>query len=102
MGNTRAGKKDPDGVRCLLCLAFLEGFEYDGHLAVVIELMKYSLSTAIKRHGRGCGLPLLPTVRNFARNIFLGLRALRIAGLVHCDVKPENLLHTEDSEMVKL
>merc|ERR1711879_296686 len=84
--NTRAGEKDPDGVRCLLCLAFLEGFECDGHLAVVLELMKYDVSTAIERHGHGRGLPLLPTVRNFGKNIFLALRALRRAGLVHCDV----------------
>ena len=38
------------------------------------------------------GLPLLPTVRDFGRQLFLALRVLRRAGLIHCDVKPENLL----------
>ena len=40
----------------------------------------------------GKGLPLLPTVRDFGRQLFLALRVLRRAGLIHCDVKPENLL----------
>merc|ERR1712039_988192 len=33
---------------------------------------------------------------------FLALRALRQSGLVHCDVKPENLLLSKKTESVKL
>merc|ERR1719436_370116 len=64
--------------------------------------MKYNVLTALERHGRGRGLPLLPTVRNFGRNIFQALRALRLAGVVHCDLKPENLLVSVDGASVKL
>ena len=45
----------------------------------------------MQRSNQGKGLPLLPTVRDFGRQLFLALRVLRRAGLIHCDVKPENL-----------
>eukprot|EP00928_Gymnodinium_smaydae_P039078 TRINITY_DN26782_c0_g2_i1.p1 TRINITY_DN26782_c0_g2~~TRINITY_DN26782_c0_g2_i1.p1 ORF type:complete len:580 (-),score=124.13 TRINITY_DN26782_c0_g2_i1:75-1730(-) len=96
------GTQDPEGVARLVRLAFYEGFEHEGHLAVAFELMRYNLSDALAKYGRNRGLPLLPTVRNFGRDIFLALRALRQAGLIHCDVKPENLLLCRESESCKL
>ena len=45
----------------------------------------------------GKGLPLLPTVRDFGWQLLCALRLLRTAGLIHCDVKPENLLLAPDS-----
>lgn len=99
---TTIGAKDPEGIRCLLGLAFFEGFEHEGHFGAAFELMKYNLRTALLKYGAGRGLPLLPNVRNFGRNIFLALRVLRQAGLLHCDVKPENLLMSRDNESVKL
>lgn len=94
--------EDPEGSRCLLGLVFFEGFEHSGHLAVVLELMKCDLRIALKKYGHGRGLPLLPTVRNFGKNVFCGLRALRRAEVIHCDIKPENLLLSHDGQMVKL
>merc|ERR1712187_217762 len=101
-------KVDPEGSQYLVCLIFLEGseqkesFDHKGHLAVVFEAMKYNLLTALERHGKGRGLPLLPTVRDFGKQLFLGLRALRQAGLVHSDIKPENLLLAKGGTSIKL
>jgi len=97
-----ASKHDPEGARHLLSLAFYEGFVCQGHLAAAFELMKCNLCVALERYGHGRGLPLLPTVRNFGRNVFVALRVLRGAGLIHCDVKPENLLLSMDNESIKL
>jgi len=99
---THAGEADPEGSRCLLGLVFFEGFEHEGHLAVVFELMKCDLRTALKKYGNGQGLPLLPQVRNIGKQTFLALRALRAVGVIHCDVKPDNLLLSLDRETVKL
>eukprot|EP00927_Polykrikos_kofoidii_P032570 TRINITY_DN27700_c0_g1_i1.p1 TRINITY_DN27700_c0_g1~~TRINITY_DN27700_c0_g1_i1.p1 ORF type:complete len:611 (+),score=51.60 TRINITY_DN27700_c0_g1_i1:69-1835(+) len=99
---TESAKDDPEGFRHLLGLAFFEGFDHEGHLVAIFELMKCDLRVALQRYGQGKGLPLLPTVRNFSRHLVLALRALRRAKLIHCDVKPENLLLSMDKEMIKL
>jgi len=96
------GKTDPEGLSCIVRLAFFEGVTYRGRLAAVFELMKCDLREALAKYGNGRGLPLLPTVRNFSRQIFLALRALRGAGLMHCDVKPHNLLLSKDGVNIKL
>merc|ERR1719464_2135055 len=100
--NTRAFKWDTEGSAHLLCLAFLEAFEHHGHMAVLFEPMKYNLLTALSRHGGGTGLPLLPTIRNIGKNLFLALRALKQASVIHFDVKPDNLLIAKDGESIKL
>merc|ERR1711865_1232184 len=100
---TQVTEKDPEGGRHILALMFLNGFDHEGHVAVVFELMKCNLRMALKKYAKdGRGLPLLPTVRNFGRHIFLALRALEKVEIIHCDVKPENLLVSLDMETVKL
>ncbi|CAK9085981.1 unnamed protein product [Durusdinium trenchii] len=99
---TKLAPQDPEGMRCILCLAFFETFVHQGRLAAVFELMKCNLRTALAKYGAGRGLPLLPTVRDFGRQLFLALRLLRNAQLFHCDVKPENLLLAADNSSIKL
>lgn len=98
----KGSKVDPDGSKYILSMVFLEGFEHNGHLGVVLEPMKCNMLTALERHGGGVGLPLLPTLRDFGKHLFLALRVLRQAGLIHADVKPENLLVARDSKSIKL
>ena len=50
----------------------------------------------------GGGLPLLPTVRDFAKQLLMALRLLSRAQLIHADVKPENLLLASDNVSIKL
>lgn len=94
--------RDPDGARCLLGLAFFEGFEHRGHLALVFELMRCDLREGLSKYGEGGGLPLSPALKNFSRQLFCALRALHGMGVIHCDVKPENLLLSQDKASVKL
>lgn len=99
---TEASEKDPEGASFFLGLAGPEAFEHHGHLALVFHLQRCDLRSGLHRYGQGQGLPLIPTVQTFARNIFLALRALRKIGVVHSDLKPDNLLMALDKLSVKL
>ncbi|CAJ1395141.1 unnamed protein product [Effrenium voratum] len=99
---TKVAALDPQGVQCILSLAFFESFVHRGRLCAVFELMKCNLRTALAKYGAGKGLPLLPTVRDFGRQLLWALRALRSANLLHCDVKPENLLLAPDNMSIRL
>jgi len=98
---TQASEKDPDGARCFLGLAGPETFEHEGHLALVFQLQKCDLRSGLHKYGQGHGLPLA-LVRNYARNIFFALRALRKINVIHSDLKPDNLLISLDKTSVKL
>lgn len=97
----QASVSDPDGARCLLSLAGMEMFDHAGHLAVVLPLMRCDLRCGLKKYGQGHGLQL-QVVREFARDIFLALRALRSIKVIHTDLKPDNLLMSLDKAGVKL
>jgi len=97
-----AAEKDPEGAVHLIGLADTGSFVQGRHLALVFELMKCDCRHALRKCGQGHGLPLLSTVRNFGRNLFSGLRTLRRIGVIHCDVKPDNLLMSLDKVSVKL
>jgi serine/threonine protein kinase len=97
----QASVQDPEGARALLGLGGVEMFEHEGHLAVVLQLMKCDLRTGLRRYGQGLGLPL-PYVHAFAKDIFFALRALRSIKVVHTDLKPENLLISLDRMSVRL
>lgn len=99
---SQASEKDPEGASCLLGLAGPESFDHNGHLVLVFHLQRCDLRTGLHKYGQGNGLPLLPTVQNYAKNIFLALRALRKIDVVHSDLKPDNLLMSLDKLSVKL
>lgn len=98
---TQASELDPIGALCFLGLAGPEVIEHEGHLALCFQLQRCDLRSALKRWGQGAGLPL-GLVRNYARNIFLALRALKLVNIVHSDLKPDNLLVSMDKMSVKL
>lgn len=97
----QASEKDPEGARCFLALAGPETFEHNGHFALVFQLQRCDLRSGLQKYGQGRGLPLA-TVQNYAKNIFLALRALRRINIIHSDLKPDNLLISLDKSSVKL
>lgn len=65
-------------------------FVESGHLCVVVEALGLSLYDALKQNGYH-GLPYV-FVQSVGRQLLEALEVLGSAGIVHCDVKPENVL----------
>ena len=68
----------------------LDSFEHRGHICLVFELLSMSLLDILTQN-QFRGLPLA-VVQRFTRQIVSALVTLEEASVIHCDLKPENLL----------
>jgi serine/threonine protein kinase len=80
---------DPDDKRH--CVRFLSSFKYRNHLCLVFESLNMNLREVLKKFGRNIGLRLT-AVRTYAKQLFIALKHLRNCGVLHCDIKPDNML----------
>ena len=78
-----------------------ESFLFRGHLVLTFELLSHNLYVFLKKN-KFRGFSSL-AVRSIAIQLLHALRLLKRAGIVHCDVKPENIaLMTDRKSTVKL
>jgi len=97
----QAPKEDNEASQFMMFLAGCETFTHNGHLAMVFELQKCDLRTAMQKYGQGKGLPL-QTVAQYVRQIFLCLRLLRKLKVILGDLKPDNILMSLSKTEVKV
>ncbi|KAF5467641.1 hypothetical protein F2P56_011873 [Juglans regia] len=90
---------DPDDKRH--CVRFISSFKYRNHLCLVFESLHMNLREVLKKFGRNIGLKLT-AVRAYAKQLFIALKHLRNCGVLHCDIKPDNMLVNEAKNMLKL
>lgn len=90
---------DPDDKRH--CVRFLSSFKYRNHLCLVFESLNMNLREVLKKFGRNIGLRLT-AVRTYAKQLFIALKHLRNCGVLHCDIKPDNMLVNEAKNVLKL
>lgn len=80
---------DPEDKRH--CVRFISSFKYRNHLCLVFESLHMNLREVLKKFGRNIGLKLT-AVRAYAKQLFIALKHLRNCGVLHCDIKPDNML----------
>ncbi|CAM9001148.1 unnamed protein product [Rhodiola kirilowii] len=83
------------------CVRFLSSFKYRNHLCLVFESLHMNLREVLKKFGRNIGLKLT-AVRVYAKQLLIALKHLRNCGVLHCDIKPDNMLVNESKNVLKL
>ena len=80
---------DPDDRKHIV--RFWRHFDHKGHLCMVFENLSLNLREVLKKFGNNVGINLNAT-RAYAHQIFVALAHLRKSGIVHADLKPDNIL----------
>ncbi|KAK1394010.1 Non-specific serine/threonine protein kinase [Heracleum sosnowskyi] len=83
------------------CVRFLSNFKYRNHLCLVFESLHMNLREVLKKFGRNIGLKLT-AVRAYAKQLFVALKHLKNCGVLHSDIKPDNMLVNEAKYVLKL
>ncbi|KAF6147115.1 hypothetical protein GIB67_036834 [Kingdonia uniflora] len=83
------------------CVRFFSSFKYRNHLCLVFESLHMNLREVLKKFGRNIGLKLT-AVRAYAKQLFIALKHLRNCGVLHSDIKPDNMLVNEAKNVLKL
>ncbi|KZV58548.1 hypothetical protein F511_12375 [Dorcoceras hygrometricum] len=92
-------KADPENKRH--CVRFHSTFKYRNHLCLVFESLHMNLREVLKKFGRNIGLKLT-AVRTYAKQLFIALKHLKNCSVLHCDIKPDNMLVNEAKNILKL
>ncbi|XP_015432065.1 PREDICTED: dual specificity tyrosine-phosphorylation-regulated kinase 4 isoform X2 [Dufourea novaeangliae] len=83
-------KKDLEANASHNVIHMLEYFYFRNHLCITFELMSLNLYELIKKNNyQGFSLSL---IRRFANSLISCLRLLYRENIIHCDLKPENVL----------
>ncbi|XP_023639194.1 serine/threonine-protein kinase prp4 isoform X2 [Capsella rubella] len=83
------------------CVRLLSSFKYRNHLCLVFESLHLNLREIVKKSGVNVGLQL-SDIRVYAKQLFTSLKHLKNCGVLHCDIKPANILVNEGRNMLKL
>ena len=83
------------------CVRLLHTFEHAGHVCLAFEPLALNLKEVQDKFGRGVGLSVR-AVREFARQLLLALGLLGKLRFVHADLKPHNILASDDFRTIKL
>lgn len=60
-----------------------------------------NLRELLKKYGQGVGLHM-KAVRSYAHQLLLALRLLKKCSILHCDIKPDNILVNESKLTLKV
>ncbi|CAE8671627.1 unnamed protein product [Polarella glacialis] len=79
----------------------IETFYYRKHIFLVFECMAEDLRVALKKFTKNKGMSL-PAVKAYTKQLLIGVRHMHKFKIVHADLKPDNILISADTNVVKL
>jgi serine/threonine-protein kinase PRP4 len=106
----RAGQKeikiahslqDDDPHNKMHIIRLLEHFEHKGHLCLVFEPMYMNLREVLRQFGRGVGINV-QAVAAYGKQLFTALKHMKAHGIIHCDLKPDNILVNRQKNLVRV
>ncbi|XP_017066313.1 serine/threonine-protein kinase PRP4 homolog [Drosophila eugracilis] len=83
------------------CLRLYRHFFHKQHLCMVFEPLAMNLREVLKKYGKNVGLHI-KAVRSYTQQLFLALKLLKKTGILHADIKPDNILVNENNLILKL
>ncbi|KAK5642870.1 hypothetical protein RI129_009037 [Pyrocoelia pectoralis] len=83
------------------CLRLFRSFFHKQHLCLVFEPLSMNLREVLKKYGKDVGLHI-KAVRSYTQQLLLGLKLLKKTGILHADIKPDNILVNESKLVLKL
>jgi serine/threonine-protein kinase PRP4 len=75
--------------------------EHRGHVVMVFPYLPYNLREVLQKFGKGVGLSI-QAVRAYFLQLLSALKHLESRNIIHADIKPDNMLVSEDFSTVKL
>ena len=83
------------------CVRLITHFEHKGHVCLVFEALAMNLREVLKKYGRNIGISI-DAVRTYAQQLLIALKHIKNCGVLHADIKPDNVLVNESHNMLKL
>lgn len=78
----------------------IDYFVFRNHLIIIFELLSLNIYELLKKNGmRGFSLSL---IRSFTKQMLEALCVMEKGNIIHCDMKPENVLLASDRGIIKV
>lgn len=68
---------------------------------MVLEPLAMNLREVLKKYGKNVGLHI-KAVRSYTQQLLLALKLLKKSGILHADIKPDNILVNDNNLVLKL